>query len=65
MKDVNVMLVVVTSLLSSAFAVGAFYSTTLYRVKRIEEKQQQDNDMRERLMAIETKLEIIIKNNNL
>jgi hypothetical protein len=61
MKDVNLLMMIISSLLSSAFAVGAFYSTTLWRIKRLEQSQANDTDVRERLIAIETKLEILIK----
>lgn len=59
--DLSLIYTSVCCILSSTFAIGAFYSTTNFRIKKIEERQQEQDDTRERLIAIETKLEILIK----
>lgn len=59
--DVNVPLVIVTSLISTVFAGGVFYATTNQRIKNLEQKQITESDTRERLIAIETKIELLLK----
>lgn len=59
---------IVTIAVSSIFSVGASWAILNQRVKALEEKQAKQDDHAERLIRLETKLDILIqkfKGNNL
>lgn len=62
MKDVNVLIVIVSSILSAAFACGVFYGTVLLRVKKLEQNQTLNDEARNRLIRLETKIDMLLKN---
>ena len=59
---------IVTIAISSIFGAGASWAILNQRVKALEEKQAKQDDHAERLIRLETKLDILIqklKGNNL
>lgn len=59
---------IVTIAISSVFGAGASWAILNQRVKALEEKQAKQDDHAERLIRLETKLDILIqklKGNNL
>jgi hypothetical protein len=59
---------IVTIAISSIFGAGASWAILNQRVKTLEEKQAKQDDHAERLIRLETKLDILIqklKGNNL
>lgn len=61
MKDINVFIVIVSSILSAAFAIGVFYGTVLLRIKKLEQNQAFNDESRDRLVRLETKMDMLLK----
>lgn len=52
---------IITIVISSVFGAGASWAVLNQRVKALEEKQAKHDDHAERLIRLETKLDIIIQ----
>jgi hypothetical protein len=52
-------IVILFSLSSAVFAAGGFYMLTNWRIKRLEEREAAQQDIRERLVRIETMIQEI------
>lgn len=52
---------IVAIILTSFFSAGASWAVLNHRVKSLEEKQQKHDDHAERLIRLETKLDILIQ----
>ena len=52
---------IIAIVLSSFFSAGASWAVLNHRVKALEEKQQKHDDHAERLIRLETKLDILIQ----
>lgn len=61
MKDINLLIVIVSSILSAAFAVGVFYGSIMLRIKKLEQNQALNAETRESLIRLETKMDMLLK----
>jgi len=52
---------IITIVISSVFGAGASWAVVNQRVKALEEKQAKHDDHAERLIRLETKLDVIIQ----
>ena len=52
---------IITIVISSVFGAGASWAVLNQRVKALEEKQAKHDDHAERLIRLETKLDVIIQ----
>jgi len=52
---------IITIVISSVFGAGASWAVLNQRVKSLEEKQAKHDDHAERLIRLETKLDVIIQ----
>lgn len=62
MKEIkiNVPFALITCFLSVAFSVGIFYAKVENRLHSLEESKVQNNDVRERVIRIETKMDLLL-----
>lgn len=52
---------IVAIVITSIFSAGASWAVLNYRVKALEDKQEKQDDHAERLIRLETKLDILIQ----
>lgn len=60
-KNISIPFALVSCLLSAMFSIGVFYASVENRLKTLESESLRQNDVRERVIRIETKMDILIK----
>lgn len=60
-KSINISFALVSCLLSAIFSIGVFYATVENRLKTLENESTRQNDVRERVIRIETKMDLLLK----
>ena len=50
------------SAVTTAFVAGGFYQLVLWRLKKLEQKSELQDDLRDRMVRMETKIDLLIVN---
>lgn len=52
---------IATSIITTVFIAGGFYVLTNWRISKLEEDQKNNNEVKDRLIAMETKIDMLLK----
>lgn len=61
--DYSLGFTIATSIVSTTFIAGGFYVLTNWRLNKLEDDQKTNNEVKERLIAMETKIDTLLKIN--
>lgn len=62
--DYSLAFAVGTSICTTIFIAGGFYVLTNWRINRLEEQQETNTDVKERLIAMESKIDMLLNKSN-
>lgn len=60
-KNISIPFALASCLLSAIFSIGVFYASVENRLKTLENESTRQNDVRERVIRIETKMDLLLK----